>query len=171
MAYEEGLKSRMIERMLGPERISANALGQEIGVSPATLSRWLRDRKLSGMKTKAPKKQQRWTAVEKLRVVREASSLGDDQLGELLRREGLHEPQIRDWMEAADEAALASLTTKTKKDRTKSTPEQKKIHQLKKELARKDKALAEVGALLALKKKVQQIWGDEDDDTPTENET
>lgn len=167
MVYTEGFKARMIERMAGAEGISANALGEEVGVAQPTLSRWLRERKLSGMKKKAPKKQQRWTACEKLRVVREASSLEDDQLGELLRREGLHEPQVREWMESVDAAALASLTSTNKKDRTKSTPEHKKINRLEKELARKDKALAEVGALLALKKKVQQIWGDEDDDTPT----
>jgi hypothetical protein len=36
---------------------------------------------------------------------------------------------------------------------------------LEKELLRKDKALAETAALLVLKKKVQEIWGDEDDNT------
>jgi transposase len=40
----------------------------------------------------------------------------------------------------------------------------KQIRSLEKELKRKDKALAETAALLVLKKKVQQIWGDEDDD-------
>jgi hypothetical protein len=35
---------------------------------------------------------------------------------------------------------------------------------LEKELRRKDKALAETAALLVLKKKAQEIWGDEDDD-------
>ncbi len=42
----------------------------------------------------------------------------------------------------------------------------KRIRDLEKELRRKDKALAETAALLVLKKKVQQIWGDEDEDTP-----
>jgi transposase len=45
----------------------------------------------------------------------------------------------------------------------------KKIRDLEKELRRKDKALAETAALLVLKKKVQQIWGDEDDDTAGKN--
>jgi transposase len=45
----------------------------------------------------------------------------------------------------------------------------KKIRALEKELRRKDKALAETAALLVLKKKVQQIWGDEDDDTAGKN--
>jgi hypothetical protein len=36
---------------------------------------------------------------------------------------------------------------------------------LEKELRRKDKALVETAALLVLKKKAQEIWGDEGDDT------
>lgn len=40
----------------------------------------------------------------------------------------------------------------------------KKVNDLEKELNRKDKALAETGALLALKKKADAIWGDDEDD-------
>ena len=36
--------------------------------------------------------------------------------------------------------------------------------QLKKELARKEKALAEMAALLILKKKADEIWGDKEVD-------
>ena len=34
---------RMIQRMTGPEAISANALAQEVGVHQTTLSSWLRE--------------------------------------------------------------------------------------------------------------------------------
>ena len=46
----------------------------------------------------------------------------------------------------------------------------RRIQQLERELHRKDKALAETAALLVLKKKVQQIWGDEDDGIPSKND-
>ncbi len=42
---------------------------------------------------------------------------------------------------------------------------------LEKEVNRKDKALAEVTALLALRKKVEALWGDADDDTGTRSGT
>ena len=38
--------------------------------------------------------------------------------------------------------------------------DQKRIKHLERELKRKEKALAEVAALLVLQKKVQAIWGD-----------
>jgi hypothetical protein len=41
---------------------------------------------------------------------------------------------------------------------------QKKVHTLEKELLRKEKALAEASALLLLKKKVDAIWGDQEED-------
>ena len=54
-------------------------------------------------------------------------------------------------------------TTKQKK------ADAKRIRALEKEIHRKDKALAETAALLVLKKKVQEIWGDEDDPTAGSN--
>jgi len=45
--------------------------------------------------------------------------------------------------------------------------EARKIKELERELLRKERALAEVAALLALKKKADAIWGDGDDDTDT----
>ena len=41
--YTEGFRARMIERLAGPDAISASALAKEVGVSQNTLSRWLRD--------------------------------------------------------------------------------------------------------------------------------
>ena len=38
------------------------------------------------------------------------------------------------------------------------------INELKKDLNRKDKALAEVSALLIMKKKANFLWGDNEDD-------
>jgi hypothetical protein len=52
------------------------------------------------------------------------------------------------------------VASKLQKDR-----ETREMRELRRELKRKDKALAETAALIVLKKKVQAIWGDEDDDT------
>jgi transposase-like protein len=94
--------------------------------------------------------------------VREAAALSDDELGEFLRREGLHEEQLEQWREMLIQAAPEVFG---KRRRKKTSPETKRIRELEKELPRKDKALAEAAALIVLKKKAQAIWGDEDDDT------
>ncbi len=67
--------------------------------------------------------------------------------------------EYEQWRFALDEGGAASISTN------------KRIRQLERELARKEKALAEAAALLILKKKVDSLYGeDEDDDTNTQNE-
>jgi transposase-like protein len=78
----------------------------------------------------------------------------------LLRREGVHEAQLDQWRQAADEATLSALG-----GRKQRSAEQKKVRQLERELKRKDKALAEAAALLVLQKKVRALWADEDEST------
>lgn len=175
-SYSDSFKRKMVERLLMPNAPSASALSREVGVPQPTLSMWKRSfgtlASVSSNKTPGsasrPRRPEDWSAQERLRAVNEASKLADQELGEFLRREGLHEETLAAWRRAAEEAALAALqpagpTRARGGDR-------KRIKQLERELARKDKALAEAAALLVLKKKAQAIWGDEDDDTNEEND-
>ncbi len=100
-----------------------------------------------------------------LRILSDARGLSASELGVLLRREGLHATDLVAWQTAA-EAALSAP-----KRRATPTPESRRIQELERELRRKDAALAETAALLVLKKKVQEIWGDGDDSTPPRHES
>lgn len=170
--YSDGFKSRMIQRMAGPERISALALSKEVGVCHTTLSKWRRDaRSLNGTggvgmgkKKRASKSPRQWTAEEKLQVVVEAASVSDEELGAFLRERGIHEAQLDEWRRAV----FGVLNSGTPK-KSKRSLESRQIKDLQKELRRKDKALAEVTALLALQKKLEALWGDEEDGTGTRN--
>ena len=108
----------------------------------------------------AARRPQDWSADEKLEAVIQASSLSDEELGTFLREKGLHEADLRAWRKTVT-AALGGHQRKPRK----GTKETRRIRELEKELDRKEKALAEAAALLMLKKKVQQIWGDEDGST------
>ncbi len=170
MKYPDGFKMRMVQRLSGPTAVSANMLAEEVGVAQTTLSKWLRqassiDQNYSQkVKNHMPKRPQDWTAEEKLQTVIEAASLSDEELGEFLRRKGIHEAQLNEW----HSLMIGGLKPRGK-SKNKSS-ETKKIKQLEKELHRKDKALAEASALLVLKKKAQEIWGDGDASTPRKNE-
>ena len=164
----------MVERMAGPEHISANALSADVGVPQSTLSRWLRlrgERRVERMDADKQRSARTWTAKEKLRVVMEANRLEDDEFGAFLRREGLHEAKLREWTETATTAATTALTSRPKGKGPRCSPEVKRIRELEKDLRWKEKALAEVAALLTLKKKLHVIWGDEDDSTSTRSGT
>jgi len=170
--YSDTFKNRMISRLTGPDKITANALSQEAGVPQTTLSRWLRkagtlDTMSKKRNSSPPQSPREWSIEKKLRVVQEAMSLSDAELGEFLRREGLHEAQLEEMQLAVKDA----LGTQKKKKSKKRSPEAKRIKELEKELARKEKALAEVTALLVLKKKLEDYFlGDEDDNTPKKSD-
>jgi transposase-like protein len=168
MVHSERFKSRMVAKMVGPQAVSANALSGQVGICQPTLSRWLRQARTVPSMTKKSKRSksragtrrpQDWSPEEKLRVVVESRGLADEELGAFLRKEGLHQAQLDEWLTTA----RSSLSVR--KGPKKASPESKRIRELERELRRKEKALAETAALLVLKKKAQAIWGDEDDDT------
>jgi transposase len=169
--YSEAFKRKLVQRMLMPNGPSANRLSQEVGINQPTLSRWLREattlasvskRRKRSTPNNRPTEQKRpedRTADEKLRLVLEAGGLSEADLGEFLRRHGVHEVDLAAWREAALTGLAGSQSTPPR------SGEAKRVRELEKELRRKDKALAETAALLVLQKKVRAIWGDGDDDT------
>jgi len=174
MQYPDMFKDAMIQKMTGPGAISASALSKEADVPQSTLSRWLRTEGVGSpygfpnsasgytnmAKIEVPKRPNDWNAEAKLKVVMEASGLDDKQLGEFLRKKGLHQTHLEQWrLQMLDGLHSGSSRNKAKREKAAA----KRIKALEKELKRKDKALAETAALLVLKKKAQAIWGDEDD--------
>jgi len=96
----------------------------------------------------------------------QASELPEEELGAFLRREGVHTSQLERWRETARGALAGRQVSEARRQ---AARDRKRIQELERELRRKDKALAESAALLWLKKKAQEIWGDEDDDTQRKN--
>lgn len=168
----------MLKQMMGPGARTATSLSEEVGVSQSTLSEWLRKAKVGVMPKddgggRRPRdegrRRKRWTPEEKLRVVKDATAAGDADLGALLRREGLHEADLDRFREEVLEAAARGF--EASRPRRGLSPEQKELRALRKELARKEKALAEAAALLVLRGKVQAFFsGEEEGDTDGSNE-
>lgn len=161
MQYPNSLKERMIQRMAAGERISAMELARESGIAQPTLSRWLREASMvsSMSKPKASRKHtSRWSPEEKFRIIVESQKVGAENLGEFLRKHGLHAAQLAQWQKAS----LAALSGPASSEQARSTAERNKIKALEREILRKDRALAEVTALLALQKKVRALLGDGD---------
>lgn len=165
--YTATFRNRMVARLVGPHAISAIALGKETGVAQATLSRWLKEasklrRQMPDDKPPVGKQPQEWTPEEKLRIVLESTTLSEGELGVFLRSKGVHEAVLAEWK---DQALAGLRGTEASSKQQRDVRETREMRELKRELRRKDKALAETAALIVLKKKVQAIWGDEDDDT------
>ena len=70
---------------------------------------------------------------------------------------------MRAWKTACLDG-VASGDARFLRDQKASKEARKRIRQLEKELNRKDKALAETAALLALRKKLNALWDDNQED-------
>jgi 5-methylthioribose kinase len=149
-------KQKVVERLTGKDAVSASQLSRETGVRQQTMSRWLEEaRSLPLMASEKLKKT--WSVDEKVRVLSEAARLTGPGLTTFLEKEGVSLGTLEQWRMALDEEGRASVGTA------------KRIRKLERELARKEKALAEAAALLVLKKKLSDFYGvDEDDDTDEE---
>ena len=158
--FSVAFKQKMVQRLTGRNAVSATQLAREMGVAQQNLSRWLQEARSLPIMADRPKAAMRvWTVEQKAHVLAEASHLDGEALTAYLEREGVKLAEYEQWHIALDEGGAASASTN------------KRIRQLERELARKDKALAEAATLLVLKKKVETLYGeDEDDDTSGENE-
>lgn len=169
--YSEAFKRKLVQRMVLPGGPSAKQLSREVGVAQPTLSRWVREaatlegvskrrtRSTPAARPPAQKRPEDRSADEKLHLVLEAGALSEADIGEFLRRRGVHEADLVAWREAALGGLGAAQSTQAR------SGDARRVRELERELRRKDKALAETAALLVLQKKVRAIWGDGDDDT------
>jgi transposase-like protein len=158
MSYPVKLREKAIHKALtGPDSQRQVALKMGIGLS--TLQYWLREARQSGdpSMAKLEKRPQDWTREERLNALLEAAKLSDEELGPWCRQKGLHTHHLEKWRKKLAQEQPSGQDQKTRQLK-------KEVKDLKKELNRKDKALAETSALLVLKKKVDAIWGDNEDD-------
>lgn len=92
-------------------------------------------------------------------IIIETSLLNNNDLSEYCSRKGIYAEEIEVWKKAfvtgeTDEQSKLKQELKEKDAELKST---------KKELNRKEKALAEAAALLVLRKKMRAIWDSDEE--------
>ena len=95
-------------------------------------------------------------------MVLETAGLNATELSAYCRERGLYPEQVERWRQAATDANEKPVhTLKEQKELERlRAQDQREIKRLKKELTRKDKALAEAAALLLVTKKMQALWGE-----------
>jgi hypothetical protein len=87
-------------------------------------------------------------------VIIETATLNEVELSEYCRCKGIYPVQIKSWKASMVQGLMSEPS---KADREKSQKQAKTIQDLEKDLSRKEKALAEVVALLVLQKKFQAL--------------
>ncbi len=163
-SYSTEYKSAIVSKLLGPKPPSVTELSKKTGISQPTLYSWLKIAKSSEPLDipKRIKRVQNWTKKEKLKALLDTANMSEEQLNAYGRKNGLYSAQLELWKnELMDELEGKGLAQQ-KTAQIKAL--EAELNQLKKELKRKDKALSEAAAILFLKKKAQELWGDPEDE-------
>ncbi len=138
--------------------MSALRLARETGVRQQNLSRWLSEARTLPLVASDKRTVREWSVEQKAQVLADASHLNGEELVAYLEREGVKLAEFEQWRLALEEGGTASTATT------------RRIRKLERELARKEKALAEAAALLVLKKTIASVYHDEDEDTDETSE-
>lgn len=99
----------------------------------------------------------------KLTIIIDTARLNETELAEYCRSKGLYPEQISQW-KAQTLTGFSTSEQQTNLNRKQQQADQKQIKQLKQEIKRKDKALAEAAAILILRKKLNALWGEDEDE-------
>ena len=105
----------------------------------------------------------RWRSEDKFLIVLETVSMNEAELAEYCRKKGLYIEEIKVWKNVCMQAngGIAEEASRLNKELKEKS---KEFKSLEKELYRKEKALAETAALLVLRKKINAIWGTDNED-------
>jgi len=160
MKYSQEIREAVTRKALSRQD-PQEAIAEEFGIAVTTVQNWLRQTRRSGVTevVNGERRPEDWAAEERLSALIDSGALSDDELGAWCRGRGLHTHHLERWRReiiagpGRGKESQAVLRGLREENRT-----------LKKELRRKDKALAETAALLVLKKKAASIWGELEDD-------
>ena len=159
--YSKDFKENLIKLMLPPENRAVKELVNEYNIHEQTLYKWRKEAKSKGVvyKDKATSKE-KYSRVMQLQIIIDTNRLNNHDLSEYCRRKGIYAEEIESWKKSF----ISGETDEQSKLKQDFKDSQAELKYTKKELNRKEKALAEAAALLVLKKKMQAIWSSDEED-------
>ena len=156
--YSPELKAAVIARMIPPHNQPVVQIARSEGIPVNTLYTWRSKTGISTASTHVEvKPPQQWSREARFAILVETAPLSAHAVAEYCRRKGLYPEQIQQWKNEI-------MQPDPREEKALIKKQQNEIHQLKREIARKDKALAEAAALLILQKKFKALFDEENGD-------
>jgi transposase-like protein len=159
--YTEEFKKEAVRKSLSRGNRTLQEISRELGVSVLSIYAW-KKKYATNSSMRDQKSPQDRSSLEKFTAVIEYDALNESERGEFLRKNGFHTEHIELWRNQMKQGL--EPVKMTKEERSEMASLNREVRELKKELARKDKALAETAALLILKKKANLLFGLKEDE-------
>ena len=164
VGYSPERRESVLRKLLPPNSIAIAELAKAEGISEATLYIWRKQARNEGrLMPDSDNTSNGWSSRDKFAAVMESAAMSETEKSAYCRERGIYPEQLSQWRVACEQANdWQRSTDQTLKATTKT--DRKKINRLEKELARKEKALAEAAALLVLRKKYEGLFQDNEDE-------
>jgi len=159
--YSAQFRNTILKKLLPPESRSALSLAKEYNLSVSTIYGWQARMRDGTLQTdEGVQANGRRQLAEKLSLLLESRSVADETMGEWLRENGLHSQHLTVWEQEVRDA----VTKSEQEAREELKAAKKKLREQERELARKEKALAEAAIIITAQKKTSQIFQEPKDD-------
>jgi transposase len=168
--YTDAIKASVLSKALAPNAPGVIELAKEFNIPMPTIYTWMYNmKKKNNNQERIQQRPKDQSPASKLQAVMDTVGKTEQEQSAYCRTQGIYYNQIEAWKQQILEslgaaARTADKSSATKENKAASQKIQDEMKQLKSDLNRKDKALAELTALLVLKKKADLLWGDSEDD-------
>lgn len=160
--YSKSFKEALVKKVLLQPDKSPRRFAKEAGVSNSALYNWIKGYNTSnGVGSEPNNCCDNWTTEDRFNMLIETGSLTEEQRGAYCRQKGIFQHQLLNWKK---EFMKPKTEVKNAKAQIELRSLRSENNALKKDLRRKEKALAEASALLLLKKKADLILGEPEED-------
>lgn len=155
--YSEAFIEQALYKVYSRGERTVKSVAEELNVNNHTVKNWMK-RKVAIMVSAPTTKERRpqdWNAEQQLLALHETHGLSGEALQTWCRENGIFAHHLTSWKTAF--CADIKVTSGGREIRVLK----EENDQLKRELVRKERALAEAAALLILQKKFRALWEDE----------
>lgn len=157
--HSEAFIEQALVKVLSRGDRTVTSVADDLNVNHHTLRYWMSKKSITkgSAKTAREKRPQDWTASEQLAALQETHGLSGEALQTWCRERGIFAHHLDSWKAAfcAENKAPAAGAREARDLKDENA-------KLKRELVRKEKALAEAAALLILQKKFRALWEDQE---------
>ena len=162
--YSQERKEAVLKFLLPPHNMTVVEVAKQENIAANNLYNWRNKARQLGQPVPGKTKNtEDWSAETKLAVIVETNILSESELSQYCREKGLFVEQIKRWKQDCLQG-FSSRKEQEQQLRQQGKVDKLEIKTLKKELRYKEKALAETAALLVLRKKLNALWQDENEE-------
>ena len=160
--YSLEIQAAALRRILPPNSETLAQVSRDMGISIPTLIAWKKSAASSdNIDIENTDDECQLSSEEKFDIVVLTAHMNETEFGEFARNKGIFVEQIEQWRLICRQAN-ANFGQVCKRYNALLKEKDEEIKEIQRDLAKKNKALAEMAAELVLRKKCMAIWGEEE---------